>query len=320
MLSRGIGQFAKENNFQFTSGARAYFGMVGAAYGEYKGFRFTLVHDEREFHKVCRIYMPLAETDEFHSRVERLKEQIRGARVVREIGLEKHMVWVDCWNKIGQIAPDAVEEILDAMVKAAKKLHLRPGCAVGGEPAARFIGYKDVPYYVSSACEDELCDLHAATTEKKAKLGTRFVRGIVGALLFSLIGLLLWCIMVGFLNKIAAVAGYVIIFGAMKGYLLFGGRLTKFSTAMLLVLSVVVLIASEFMSFIVLEMLAAAKAGAVGVDMMTFVRNASDAFKAGAMTDIFWGFAFIFAGWCVHLLGIYRKEQNSIGLSADEII
>ena len=80
MLSRGIGQFAKENNFQFTSGARAYFGMVGAAYGEYKGFRFTLVHDEREFHKVCRIYMPLAETEEFPSRVARLMEQMRDTK------------------------------------------------------------------------------------------------------------------------------------------------------------------------------------------------------------------------------------------------
>ncbi len=320
MLSRGIGQFAKENNFQFTSGARAYFGMVGAAYGEYKGFRFTLVHDEREFHKVCRIYMPLAETDEFQSRVQRLMEQTRGARVVREIGLEKHMVWVDCWNKIGQIAPDAVEQILDAMVKSAKKLHLRPGCAVSGDPSARFTGYKDVPYYVSPSCDDELSELHAATTEKKAKHGTRFLRGLVGALLFSLIGMVLWCIMVGFLNKIAAVAGYVIIYGAMKGYLLFGGRLTKFSTASLLILSVCVLAASEFLSFIVLEMLAAAKAGAVGVDMMTFVHNASAAFKAGAVTDIFWGFAFVFAGWCVHLLGIYRKEQNSIGYTSDGIV
>ena len=320
MLSRGIGQFAKENDFQFTSGARAYFGMVGAAYGEYKGFRFTLVHDEREFHKVCRIYMPLAETDEFHSRVERLMEQIRGARVVRAIGLEKHMVWVDCWNKIGQIAPDAVEEILDAMVKFAKKLHLRPGCAVSGDPAARFTGYKDVPYYVSSSCDNDLPELHAATTEKKAKQGTRFFRGIIGALLFSLLGLVLWCIMVGFLNKIAAVAGYVIIYGAMKGYLLFGGRLTKFSSAALLMLSVGVLVASEFLSFIVLEMLAAAKAGAVGVDMMTFVHNAAAAFKSGAVSDIFWGFAFVFAGWCVHLLGIFRREQNGIGLSSEGII
>lgn len=320
MLSRGIGQFAKENNFQFTSGAKAYFGMVGAAYGEYKGFRFTLIHDEREFHKVCRIYMPLAETEEFQSRVERLMEQLRGARVVREVGLEMHMVWVDCWNKIGQIAPDAVEEILDGMVKFAKKLHLRPGCAVSGSPAARFTGYKDVPYYVSESCDDQVPELHAATTEKKAKRGTRLLRGLVGAFLFSLFGLVLWCIMVGFINKVAAVAGYVIIYGAMKGYLLFGGRLTKVSCAVLLALSVGVLMAAEYLSIVVVMLLDAAKAGAVVVDVIKLFNTAAISFKTGATMDIFWGFAFIFAGWCVHLLGIYRKEQNSIGLSSDGII
>ncbi|MBR3691777.1 MAG: hypothetical protein IKL89_03635 [Clostridia bacterium] len=320
MLSRGIGQFAKENQFQFTGGARAYFGMVGAAYGEYKGFRFTLVHDEREFHKVCRIYMPLAECEDFESRAQRLCADIRGGRVVREVGIEQHMIWVDAWNKIGQIAPDAVEEILDRMCKSAKKLHLHPGCAVCGSPAARFTGYKDVPYYTCEHCGSDLSALHANTTEKKAKRGTRLLRGLFGALLFSLFGLLAWCLMVGFLNKVAAVAGYIIIYGAMKGYLLFGGRLTKFSAVSLLVLSVAVLFGAEYLSLVVVEMLKAAEVGKGGLPMEIFLANAAKNFKTAAVMDIFWGFAFIFAGWCVHLLGVFRKEKNTMGIGAEELI
>lgn len=318
MLSRAIGQFAKEHKFSYTSGARAYFGMVGAAYGEFEGFRFTLVHDEREAKKCCRIFMPVHHADGALLRAQKLCEHMLEKRLVRAAGVEDHTVWVDACRRFGQMNENELEYVMHEMTQYSRKHHLRPGCAVCGEPAAQFVGHEDVPYFACSTCRDKLDSLHGRTVERRALSSTHLLRGLAGALLFSLFGVILWCVLVGFFNKIAAVAGYVIIWGALKGYLLLGGRLTKGSSLCLLLLSVAMLVGAEYLSLVLVEMQLAAELNAAP-PFVLYLQNAARALS-GAVMDLVWGFAFVFAGWCVHLLGMFRKTHNSIGYTSEEIV
>ncbi len=316
MLSQGIGRFAKENGFSFTSGARAYFGMVGAAYGEYKHLRFTLIHDARELHQTMRVYMPFAEAEGAGETAERLCRELAEIPAVRKAFVEEHCVCVDYWHKLGQEKPEQVADLLDRMTKYAHKYHLRPGCCVCGEPAADFVGYEDVPYYACGKCAGHLSDFHLSTTEKRKKEPLHALRGFLGALLFSLIGFLLWVVMVSFLGKIGGIAGYVIIYGALKGYQLFGGRLNRATAVGLLALSIAVMLFGQFVSVVLLEARAAIEAGASVSDAIIVKNAVALMLETGSIGDVVWGLAFVVAGWCVHLLGLFRKPHNSIGLES----
>ena len=309
MLSRAIGEFGKENQFCFTSGARAYFGMVGAAYGDYKGFRVVLIHDARELHQVLRIHIALADCEDFNDRVGNVIPLIKEEKQVRDAYLCDHMLCILMWRKLGAVKTDELENALVSAIKALKKQKLHPGCSVCGAAGGDYVGHADVPYLACYDHAGDLSELHLLSTDRREKMPSHSLLGAIGSVFCSVPGILLWMGIFLFLQKIAAVAGYVIFYGTFKGYQLFKGKLSRLSALWMLLWSFIATIGAEFLSMLVVDIRAAGTFGA-GVDLAHVI---SETLSAGSLSDIFWGLAFILAGWCVHLLGMFRKPKNSIG-------
>ncbi len=71
--------------------------------------------------------------------------------------------------------------------------------------------------------------------------------GTIGALIGVLLGMTLWVI-VGLFRFIAGIAGYAIVFGAMKGYKLLGKKLSKAGIVICVLLSIVAVLGGEMLS------------------------------------------------------------------------
>lgn len=71
--------------------------------------------------------------------------------------------------------------------------------------------------------------------------------GTIGALIGVLLGMSLWVI-VGLFRFIAGIAGYAIVFGAMKGYKLLGKKLSKAGIVICVLLSIVAVLGGEMLS------------------------------------------------------------------------
>lgn len=83
---------------------------------------------------------------------------------------------------------------------------------------------------------------------KKSKGSGNIIGGIVGALLGAIIGGVLW-VLVGQLGYISAIAGLVMIICALKGYELLGGGLTKAGIVISCVISIVMVILADQVSW-----------------------------------------------------------------------
>ena len=94
-------------------------------------------------------------------------------------------------------------------------------------------------YYICDTCSHEIQE----DLQKAANLKSKFVPGIIGALLGSFVGCILW-IVIYKLGYIAGIAGAAMCICAMKGYGLFGKKLDRKGV----VVSTIIMVVMVFLS------------------------------------------------------------------------
>lgn len=103
----------------------------------------------------------------------------------------------------------------------------------------------EMPHLLCANCLAQLVQKAAINKAEYNKKGQgNVLGGIVGALLGSLLGVLAWVIIYQ-LGYISVISGVIMAMCALKGYELFGGRVTKLSIVLCTILSAVMLIFAE---------------------------------------------------------------------------
>ena len=97
-----------------------------------------------------------------------------------------------------------------------------------------------VPALLCQDCETQLA---RGMDEKREHL----LLGVIGAVLGALLGSVLWVVL-GQVGFIAGIAGYAIVFCAIKGYELFGKKLSKSGIVICVLLSFLMIAGAEFTS------------------------------------------------------------------------
>ena len=92
--------------------------------------------------------------------------------------------------------------------------------------------------------EAELAGLAASVRQKKSSPG----KGLLGALAGAALGGVIW-VLIYRAGYIAALGGLALVFGALKGYELLGGRLDRKGTAASVAVSVVMMFAAMMVSY-----------------------------------------------------------------------
>lgn len=92
-------------------------------------------------------------------------------------------------------------------------------------------------------CQDCEAQLASGRDEKREHV----LLGVIGAVAGALLGSVLWVVL-GQIGFIAGIAGYAIVFCSMKGYELFGKKLSKSGIVICVLLSFLMIAGAEFMS------------------------------------------------------------------------
>jgi len=83
--------------------------------------------------------------------------------------------------------------------------------------------------------------------DKKPEVKPHSPMGYIGAILGAAIGGVIW-VLIGKLGFIAAIAGFAIVYFALKGYNLFGGKHKRFTAFYIIVVAVLTVISAELIS------------------------------------------------------------------------
>jgi uncharacterized protein (DUF983 family) len=139
-------------------------------------------------------------------------------------------------------------DIINKLIEMASINFLSSCCPICGEN--NIISPFLINKLLIPCCEN--CKLETKNTianEQQAfkEQKSNVLTGIVGALLGSLIGLALWVI-VGLLGYIAAICGLILAICTIKGYELFGGKLNKRGILITLIITLVMVYVSQYLT------------------------------------------------------------------------
>ena len=143
---------------------------------------------------------------------------------------------------------DNILSIINILIEAARINSLITCCPRCGE-------YTNIsPFLINTVfapcCDNCKLDTKNSIAEHQEAIKSErgnILTGIVGAFLGSLIGVALWVI-VGLLGYIAAISGFVLAICTIKGYQLFGGKLNKKGMAITLLITIVMVYVSQYVS------------------------------------------------------------------------
>lgn len=131
--------------------------------------------------------------------------------------------------------------VISELSRKCEEYGLHNCCASCGK--VRPVSRMTVDRVPALLCHDCEMQLSSGRAEKKENV----LLGIIGAVAGVLLGSVLW-VFLGQIGFIAGIAGYVIVFGGMKGYELLGKKLSKGGIVICVLLSFLMIAGAEFVS------------------------------------------------------------------------
>lgn len=144
---------------------------------------------------------------------------------------------------------DKILEILNTLIEEVSMNSLRTCCPCCGEIAeiTPFL-INDMLIPCCDSCKIETKNSIANARESVKQIKSNVIGGIIGAFLGSLIGVALW-IVVAQLGYISSLCGAVLTVCTIKGYQLFGGKLDKKGIFLTIVITILMVFVSAYLSF-----------------------------------------------------------------------
>lgn len=142
----------------------------------------------------------------------------------------------------------AATEGVDALIGFLKNKGFAPCCSTCGQSVEMAAYQSGSSYFhLCENCASNMLTNADKMLKQKAEKNENIIGGIIGAFIGSLLGLL--CIVLfGMAGYVAAVSGAVMAVGALKGYEILGGKLSKLGVAVSVVFMVVMILLGNRLS------------------------------------------------------------------------
>ena len=224
------------------AGQRGWTVEKNRAYGDYAGFTFTAF--EGQGFKAFALLAPVWQAAERADLMRFLKEKRRELKL-REFEVKDRSLIIKINESFRHVTPEKLENALRVLTEylGSKGIEGRRCffCAQADPDSQAAVG--DFVTWTHAGClEQAAADTERARREYALEQ-KNYAIGTIGALLGGMVAAIPWVIVQIFLERIAAILGYLIGLGAFKGYTLFKGRMgraTRWLVAAATLLSVVV--------------------------------------------------------------------------------
>ncbi len=300
--------------------ARGFVTAKGICYGEVNGYTVTL-SEENSFRYVC---INAAVTEMVHQNLIANEQQIRDTY---KINMEYHSTCVIASFRTG--IGKKIEDI-DAFLNVYTSQLAAAGCPRSADTCIhcnmsmdatsrriKFVGGRAM--HLHEGCAQQLADALHSQSEQLSTAKSNAGKGILGALLFGLIGALPWAILYA-LGYFVAWAGLLIGIMAVKGYQKFDGIIKKSTIALLALLIVLLVIGAQLLG-VVFEVGAIILGGEVWGTLANIPFYMNTLFGNSEYVSSFVGnilLGLVFAG--LGLFGLFRSLISSVADMSKSIV
>jgi hypothetical protein len=149
------------------------------------------------------------------------------------------------------------------------------------------------------------------TWEREEK---QYLRGAVGAAVFSIIGVAAWIALAVLFNRISSAFAFVYVFLAERGYRLFGGKQGRRTPWILLALNALAVFASNYLTLVAFLML---KGNDLSVSL-SLQGGDPDLLKT-LLDDIFFSTILCLFAWILLAIHLFRQNRQNLPQPAQKI-
>jgi len=241
MILPGIKKIAKNKNWlrsnSMTSGVENDY-LVNM--GDGQGFKFFLLHNMK---------IPESKIDLLKTEFDAIKKNFS----FNVIEIENNSIYITIKEMFLPAKKEKIVKALDAIVDILKRNAIPVNttcidCGKNDDTTLHYVNTKDVNFPICSGCAGNL--RHKLFTEKEIFLNEdkNYMRGLLGAIIFSIPGMIVWLLATVYLERIAAAIALLMFYLSIKGYEKFGGKMGKMKAWILLSANIIMIIMSNFLT------------------------------------------------------------------------
>ena len=221
------------------------------AYGSFQGYDVSMVNIHPQNGLIVQLLftarpsgdVPVAESPAaFLARFAEEQKKVVKSATVQGNTMQVTM-WVSTWKKV-MASVGMVLNTVTGYLAANGFVSCCDRCGSTSERHLGAVGTLGCRTLCPECQQLTASEMEAQNTEVKSKKGN-MLTGLVGAFLGSLVGVVVW-VLIYQLGYIAAIGGLVMVVAVLKGYEIFGGRLSLGGTIACVVLSVVMLFLAHY--------------------------------------------------------------------------
>ncbi|MGL5676009.1 MAG: hypothetical protein ACRDDX_06330 [Cellulosilyticaceae bacterium] len=217
---------------------------VNVCYGNYDGMElFIILAGEKMMQ--FRTALESNAQDATEKVVARLSEEGK----VKDVTINENSVTFAPVVAPESITMEEMEEMLDYVKGAFSEEGMRlGGCTCCGSQSfqTHFVSIDGTPVITCDTCLNEFRSTYKDAVDQYKNRPSRYIRGILGGIVGTLLGVALW-IIIAKLGYVAALVGYVIVIGAYKGYMFMKGKPTKLAGILIMLISVVMMCVAQYL-------------------------------------------------------------------------
>lgn len=214
-----------------------YDGANNALYGQKDGYDLIVYAADSRYPYMLTIHTAAKSPNGAALTKQEKKEFAKSAKSVVALRQEGNQIMVShkAVNKQDKLK-EAMQESISGLLSFLKARGYSPCCSVcsRSEEVASF-RFGGTYTHLCPDCEEKMRGNMLSLTQEMQAKKENIVGGIVGALLGSLVGVLC-IILLGQLGYVAAVSGAVMAIGVLKGYELLGGKISKKSVVICVII------------------------------------------------------------------------------------
>ena len=241
MIYPRIKKIARQNGWHRTK---------NAVFGLYKDYFFTM-GDGQGFKFITAI---IPETDdEKIAQIGGVLEKNRKVLGFDELIFEERTVSVTFKESVMSAKESVLYEMLEFFAQIFDSLDFpKQNCCdlCSSKDNFDYYVYQEQPMMLCKSCHMEFVnDLNTSVAEFQQE-EKNYLQGTLGAIVFSLPGVVLWVILAVYVGIISALMAVVFTFLAIKGYEKFGGKWGRLTPLLLILVNIILVIVSNYATVI----------------------------------------------------------------------